>query len=847
VDVVYRFNGFTVDPVRRLLFAPNGQAVALKSRVFDVLLELVEHRGQLLEKQALLDAVWPHAVVEENNLTQAISTLRGVFGETRGEHRFIVTEPGRGYRFVACVEAASADPRRTGPQADASPTEVQAAAPAAPPATRPAPPAKPARRPVLVLAAALVSLGALGAAGWSWQRAAAERLARTETIPGVARLVDAGDFEAAFTLAAKAKQRVSYDPLLERLTPQFAATFSVTTEPAGAAVYVRGYGDSSGDWRPLGTAPLAAVQVPRIALRWRFEKAGFRPAERVTTAHDDSFGPGRIDVALLEPAVAPDDMVLVPGGDVRRRLSVVPIAMDNLPPYLLDRFEVTNQAFKKFVDAGGYRDARYWDGLALVRDGVELRFDQAVRQLVDAAGQPGPAGWDLGNYPAGEGDRPVTGVSRYEAAAYAKFVGKQLPSVYHWTKAAVEDTELGVSLEALSVPLSNFGSTGPVAVGSRQGIGPFGTYDMHGNVREWISNGGGALGGWVLGGGFEDAEYTFNSAIAADPLTRSSGIGFRLMRAVGDEPIAAAALAPVELVVTRNTALEPVSADVFARYRALYDYVPAAELHASEPETVETTPDWIKQRVVIDTAAGERMAVFLFVPRDVAPKAQALIFFPGIDRFYFRLPEESVQPGYNVFPLDWVMRSGRVLVAPTFQGSYARFKSRYDPTDAFRMRREWIERRWDLGRTLDYLEQRGDVDASRIGYIGVSAGGSIALPLLALEQRLRTAVLVSGGLPFEGAPPETEPVNFAPRITLPVLMLNGRYDFRFTVEGSQRPLFELLGTSPEDKRYYALDGGHATLPRAEAVRLALDWLDCYLGPVHGHERVRSTDCRRADL
>jgi Tol biopolymer transport system component/DNA-binding winged helix-turn-helix (wHTH) protein len=101
----YRFNGFRVDPARRLLFGADGEPVPLKPKVFDTLLYLVERPGELVGKQALLEAVWPHVVVEENNLNKAISTLRAVLGETRDEHRFIVTEPGRGYRFVASVEA----------------------------------------------------------------------------------------------------------------------------------------------------------------------------------------------------------------------------------------------------------------------------------------------------------------------------------------------------------------------------------------------------------------------------------------------------------------------------------------------------------------------------------------------------------------------------------------------------------------------------------------------------------------------------------------------------------------------------------------------------------------------
>jgi DNA-binding winged helix-turn-helix (wHTH) protein len=117
-NVAYRFNGFRIDPVRRLLFGADGEPIPLKPKVFDTLLYLVERRGVLVDKQALLEAVWPHVVVEDNNLNKAISTLRQVFGETRDEHRFIVTEPGRGYRFVARVDAvpAATTERDTAPE-----------------------------------------------------------------------------------------------------------------------------------------------------------------------------------------------------------------------------------------------------------------------------------------------------------------------------------------------------------------------------------------------------------------------------------------------------------------------------------------------------------------------------------------------------------------------------------------------------------------------------------------------------------------------------------------------------------------------------------------------------------
>jgi pimeloyl-ACP methyl ester carboxylesterase len=86
------------------------------------------------------------------------------------------------------------------------------------------------------------------------------------------------------------------------------------------------------------------------------------------------------------------------------------------------------------------------------------------------------------------------------------------------------------------------------------------------------------------------------------------------------------------------------------------------------------------------------------------------------------------------------------------------------------------------------------------------------------------------GLRFQKAFPEVEPINFIPRITIPVLMLNGRYDYYFPVESSQNPMFELLGTPPAAKRHVVADGSHF-VPRPLLIKETLDWLDQYLGPV----------------
>jgi formylglycine-generating enzyme required for sulfatase activity len=156
---------------------------------------------------------------------------------------------------------------------------------------------------------------------------------------------------------------------------------------------------------------------------------------------------------------------------------------------------VTNRQFKVFVDAGGYRDRRYWRH-EFRHGGRVLAWHEVMALLVDRTGRTGPSTWEGGGYREGTGDFPVAGVSWYEAAAYADFVGKGLPTLEHW-RAATGGFNLAAWFRTLA-GLSNFGGHGPVPVGSTNAISTYGAYDMAGNVREWCWNciGARALHAW---------------------------------------------------------------------------------------------------------------------------------------------------------------------------------------------------------------------------------------------------------------------------------------------------------------------------------------------------------------
>src|SRR5687768_10952265 len=102
-DKLYAFGPFVADPVTRTL-RQDGAQVVLTLKSFEVLLALIERRGQVVDKDVLLKLVWPDTIVEENNLARHISTLRKVLNDQPQDHQYIVTVSGRGYRFVAPVQ-----------------------------------------------------------------------------------------------------------------------------------------------------------------------------------------------------------------------------------------------------------------------------------------------------------------------------------------------------------------------------------------------------------------------------------------------------------------------------------------------------------------------------------------------------------------------------------------------------------------------------------------------------------------------------------------------------------------------------------------------------------------------
>ena len=176
------------------------------------------------------------------------------------------------------------------------------------------------------------------------------------------------------------------------------------------------------------------------------------------------------------------------------------------------------------------------------------------------------------------------------------------------------------------------------------------------------------------------------------------------------------------------------------------------------------------------------------------------------------------------------MRSGRALLYPIYKSTHERgdgITSDYPNTTAV-WRDHMVMWSKDVGRSIDYLQTRPDIDKDKIGYMGYSWGAAMAPMFLAVEPRLSLALLNVGGFYLQAALPEADPVNFASRVKIPVLMLNGRFDFFFPTETSQEPMFRGLGTPAEHKRRVVYDASH-TIPRNEMIKEFVGWMEKYWG------------------
>ncbi len=805
------FGDFRFDQ-RSAILSKRGIRIRVPGQSLAVLAVLLENAGETVSREQLRLLLWPNGthVEFEQGLNSVLKRLRAALADSHTAPRYIETLPKRGYRFICPLEQSSAKAEPLATNLPIQPSNAAA------PIFRIAEMHPEQKRGIqfrIGLLLAFLSIVVLAAA--LYKEARGRLWAHETAIPRALLLAANGEFGPAYDLACAAAFRLpGTDPQLERLWPVVSRNITVLSDPPGAAVFWRPYTNLESPWRPLGKTSLQNGRVAAGAVRLRLTEAGYADLEIAAA--------GSKYQLRLEKADSQPGMVHIPPGPLFAQYAGIgrlgPLTIN---AFWMDRTEVTNSEYQRFVNAGGYQNPQHWK-VSIVDNGRTLSWNEAMARFVDRTGRRSPANWTAGGYPAGEADYPVSGVSWYEAAAYADFAGKAIPNVYQWFRAAATDDS------AFIIALSNFNHHRPVSVRSWGALGSFGAYDMAGNVREWCFNESGGQR-FILGGAWADPAYMFTRGQKLPPLNRSLMNGFRCVRSFERVAPQQQLAAPIPAHPFDRTTLSRASDEVFAASRALYAYE-HTDLHA----VVESTTDselWRRQKVRFQAGySNQQLIAYLFLPKQRRPPYQCVVFVPSGDAF-------QAKPGDAIQPEEYILRSGRAMMYPIFWGTYDRFATMPpDPANAgypspMFIRECLIAWKRELGRSIDYLQTRKDI--GQIGYLGASSGAEFAPVLLAEERRVRAAVLLSGGMP---APhmrlmPESDSANFAARVTIPVLMLNGRYDSVLPLE-VQDSMFRLLGTPAANKARILVDSGHGVFAPEVAnktVHETLAWLDRYLG------------------
>ena len=613
------------------------------------------------------------------------------------------------------------------------------------------------------------------------------------------------------------------DPAVSKVLASVTSTLTIESDPPGAEVFWKPYVHPQAPWRSAGTSPVRNVRVTGSAIRVEIRKSQYQTVELLSPGID---GATEHHVKLDPVGSLPEGMVRIPAAHGGVDLNGLEALEErDLPEFLIDRYEVTNLEFQRFVDAGGYRDSSYWR--FPIRDhGRTLPLDMALRRFVDRTGKPGPSTWESGTYSKGEAAHPVTGISWYEAAAYAQFVHKQLPTLYHWSQVA--DNAKATRL----IPLSNFSGKGTAPVGSNAGFSSRGVYDLAGNAREWIYNETVPDGQrFILGGGWPDSPKMFVDSYTQPPMDRSPSNGFRCVLAIdgGTLPVAVQqAVHPNFRDYSRET---PVDDRTFAAYLRQFDYERKplhARLEQSNPGAY-----WKHEVVSVDAGyGGETMRIHLFFPANASVNVplQPVIYYPGSGALLTDSIDEDAEMRFAGF----LVKSGRVLVFPVYKSTFERqdaVKSPW-PGEAVQYRDHLVMWVKDVRRAIDYLATRPDIAADRVAYFGFSWGGALGATIPAVEPRIKVVVLDGAGFLMQHYLPEVDPLNFAPRVRQPVLVLNGKYDAIFPLDTSLQPMFRAFGTPVGKKRLVLFDSGHV-VPYSSLVQETIAWLDANLNASAG--------------
>jgi len=640
----------------------------------------------------------------------------------------------------------------------------------------------------------------------------------SEIIPELIEIYDEGKIAESFNKAKELLEDYPNNDIIKNYFDKSSRYVYLKTDINGVDVSVQYAGDST--YVYLGKTPLDSFVVPNF---WNSHKIklslnGIDYIENSNNFHDYYFPKGDY--------VIPKNHKIFLGKDFNvMRLQGLEFRNINIQPFSIGTNEVSNVDYQEFVDAGGYENPSYWD-FPFRQGNKTIDFKSTVKLFTGKYGKPGPANWSYGKFPSGLDNHPVTGLSWFEARAYAKFKNLELPNVFQWLYASGSGTSSIYDSEVLNN--SNFNSSEIRNVfDSRGSNGQIN--NIAGNVKEWLLNpfGENNIEYSILGGSYLESPYYFKNYSSLPPTDRSLGNGIRLVKNFNfSDKNSEQSVIPD---FYRDVSLIPdISDDAFEVYKSQFDY---------KKNNIDTTikisndfQDGYTLETFTMTApyeSNEKLFGYIIYSNKFNNKLNPVIIFPSAGA----LVRDSVEglPENLINNYKYLIDEGFVIIHPIYFNTYNRERSSdtWVPNESEGYKEMIIKMGKDYKRSLDYVETRNDFNFKNLSYYGYSLGSRYANIMLAIDDRAKSAFICAGGIRMQKSKKEIDEHYYVRRVKTPIFHMVGKLDGTLGYEDVYLPWKKLIATPKKDLKTLELeDFGHG-LPKDSIIKYHSSWAKKY--------------------
>lgn len=638
-----------------------------------------------------------------------------------------------------------------------------------------------------------------------------------EVIPNLIGMYDDGKIAETFSKSRDLMESYPNNEIIKNYFNKSSRYVFLKTDIDGVKIHVKYAGDSL--YTYIGESPIDSFIVPNL---WGSYSHDLKLVHN--NIEYELKGKNRHNYLFPDPTIqVPDGHKAFLGGVGRMFLQGINFEDLKINSFSIGIDEISNGDFQEFLDNGGYENPSYWDFPFQVGDKI-YDFNSTIKLFTDKYDKPGPANWSYGKFPSGLDNQPVTGISWFEARAYARYKNLNLPNIFQWTYAS------GIPENAMTVDQSvtnnsNYDSSQLREVSNSEGSYN-GLNNIGGNVKEWVLNPNGEQKEKfsIMGGAFNESSYTFNNYYSLSPFDRAIGNGFRLSKNLTNTQSNLDNKVIPEF--QRNfDDLVDVSDEVFDVYKSQFEYK-EKQLNSTTTNIEDFQPGYTAQKFEMETTyeSEENLFGYIVYSNKFKDKYNPVIIYPNAGSIGTN--RDDWLPNSLLNQYKYLIDEGYAIIHPIYYNTFSREKvlKTFWASESEDYKNAIIKIGQDYKRSLDYIESRNDFDFSNMSYFGYSWGSTTSNYLLAIDERIKAAVICVGGLMLQKSKREVEAHYYIRRINVPILHIIGKEDGIFGYEENYKPWKKLIGTPKEKLKLIELDNVGHGLPWDTIVKHHSNWI-----------------------